>query len=59
MCERSLGFEGSHDRGHRAGISDGGEDGLREHNGSKKERLEDRPNVHSNFARIGCLEIRA
>jgi hypothetical protein len=59
MCERSLVLAGSHHGGHRTGIRDGGEDGLREHNGSKKERLEDRPNVHSNFARIGCLEIRA
>lgn len=55
--ERSLRLEGRYRRRERAGISDGGKQGLRKHDGGEKERFEDSPDIRGNLARLGVYNI--
>lgn len=44
--------EGRYSRRERAGIGDGGKQGLRKHDGGEQERFEDSPDIRGNWARL-------
>jgi len=54
MGERSYRLEGRYRGRQRAGVGDGREHGLREHDGGEKECFKYSPDIRGNLARLGC-----
>jgi len=55
--ERPTRLEGRYSRRERAGIGDGGKQGLRKHDGGEQERFEDSPDICGNLVGLGVCGI--